>query len=66
MHKRAKELIKQLAAELEFETIPALDPERFYLSDNSAEILRRNYEAAKDLQHDLKTLYKILDGCYIE
>ena len=61
MHERAKELIKQLAAELEFETIPALNPKRCYYLDDTT---HRNYEAAKTLQHDLKALYEILSGCY--
>lgn len=58
MHERAKELIKQLAAELEFVTIPAMDPAHY--DSYAADIMRGNYETAKDVQSELKTLYGIL------
>ena len=65
MYGRTKELIKQLAAELEFVTLPAMDRVCQCTFGESEAILRNNYEAAKDMQHDLKALYKILDN-YIE
>ena len=65
MYGKTKELIKQLAAELEFVTLPAMDRVCHGTFGESAAILRNNYEAAKDLQHDLKALYKILSN-YIE
>lgn len=65
MYERTKELIKQLAAELEFVTLPAMDPEHHYATGYGAEILRNNYVAARDLQHDLKAFYKMLNN-YIE
>ena len=60
MHEKAKELIKQLAAELEFETIPALYHEASLVYDDEAERKIKEYEAAKDIQSELKELYKIL------
>ena len=62
MQDKAKELIKQLAAELEFVTLPAMDPAHHHAIGYGAEIVRNNYEAAKDLKSDLKKLYKILDN----
>ena len=65
MYGKTKELIKQLAAELEFVTLPEMDPAHHHAIGYGAEIIRNNYEAAKDLQHDLKAFYKMLDT-YIE
>lgn len=54
MHKRAKELIKQLAAELEFETIPALKQNGclYYGTPLS--------DTAEAIRKDLTILYKRL------
>ena len=62
MHKRAKELIKQLATELEFDTIPALYHETRLVFDAEAERKINEYEMAKDVQSELKTLYRILSN----
>lgn len=60
MYEKTKDLIKQLAAELEFVTIPALYRESTYTFDAEADRKRNEYETAKDLQNELKALYSIL------
>ena len=60
MHERAKELIKQLAAELEFVTIPAIHHECNFVYGGEDDRKREDYEKAKDLQNDLKQFYYIL------
>lgn len=60
MHERTKELIKQLAAELEFVTIPALYRDIDLYGNIGSERRRNDYITAKDVQKELKELYKIL------